>query len=251
MLTASGGEVYYVGLDLTVPALGDQRVRQAFSYALNRPRMVDTALFGFGRAASIPWPRQSLAYDAAQDQTYSFDLARASQLLQSAGWQAGTSVSLAIVNTTAVTRAMAQIYQADLATIGVNVALQELDGADFASRFQKGQMNGAWLFGAGFMNLSPATFLTSAFPVRRPNPSHYDTPQYAQLIEQITAEVDDQKLKRLLHEVTQIWLDEAFMIPIAEGAGRDVGPEVARSTVHDVTWDSFGLFGYDGIWLQR
>jgi peptide/nickel transport system substrate-binding protein len=251
MLTASGGEFYYVGLDLTVPALADRRVRQAFGYALNRSRMVDSALFGFGRPASIPWPRQSLGYDSAQDQTYTFDLDKARQLLESAGWQSGTTVELSLVNATAATKVIAQIYQADLSTIGVNLSIQELPNADFLSRLLTGGFGGAWIVGMGFMNLSPATFLTSALTVRRPNPSHFDSPRYAQLVDQIVAEVDDQKLKALLHEVTQIWLDEAFVIPIAEGAGRDTGPEVARSSVHDVTWDPFALFAYDDVWLQR
>src|SRR5262249_55212666 len=132
---------------LTLPTFADQRVRQAFSYALNRPRMVDVALFGFGRPASIPWPRQSLAYDAAQDQTYTFDLAKARQLLESAGWQNSTSVSLSLVNTPAVTRTMADIYQADLATIGVNLTLQLLATPDFLSRLQTG-FGGARLVGS-------------------------------------------------------------------------------------------------------
>jgi peptide/nickel transport system substrate-binding protein len=251
MLTAAGGEFYYLGLDLTVPVLTDQRVRQALAYALNRSRMVDTALLGFGRPASIPWPRQSLAYDAAQDQTYTFDLAKARQLLASAGWEPGTTVGLSLVNNTAVTRSMAEIYQADLATVGVNLSIQLLESADFLSRLLAGRFGGAWIVGMGFMNLSPATFLTSALPVRRPNPSHFDAPRYAQLISQILAEIDDQNLKTLLHEVTQIWLDEAFIIPIAEGAGRDTGPEVARVSVHDVAWDPFALFGYADVWLER
>jgi ABC-type transport system substrate-binding protein len=146
---------------------------------------------------------------------------------------------------------MAQIYQADLSTIGVDLSIQELQNADFLSRLLTGGFGGAWMVGMGFMNLSPATFLTSALTVRRPNPSHFDTPRYAQLIDQIVAETDDQKLKALLHEVTQIWLDEAFVLPIAEGAGRDTGPEVARASVRDVTWDPFALFSYDDVWLQR
>jgi peptide/nickel transport system substrate-binding protein len=138
MLTASGSEFYYVGLDLTVPVFADRRVRHAFGYALNRSRMVDTALLGFGRPASIPWPRQSLGYDSAQDQTYTFDLDKARQLLASAGWQSGTTVELSLVNTTAVTRAMAQIYQADLSSIGVNLSIQELPACRRAARNNQG-----------------------------------------------------------------------------------------------------------------
>jgi len=54
-----------------------------------------------------------------------------------------------------------------------------------------------------------------------------------------------------LHDVTQIWLDEQFVIPIAEGASRDTGPEVTHAGVRDVSWDPFALFGFDGVWLQH
>ena len=61
LLTGSGGNNYYaVCLDTRVPALADRRVRQAFSYALNRQRIVDSALAGYGRAASTIWPPQAL-----------------------------------------------------------------------------------------------------------------------------------------------------------------------------------------------
>src|SRR5262249_4760723 len=69
LLTGSGGTFYYLGLDVTAPPLADKRVRQAFAYAVNRQRLVDIALFGFGRPASTPWPQQSPAYDAILDQT--------------------------------------------------------------------------------------------------------------------------------------------------------------------------------------
>ena len=102
-----------------------------------------------------------------------------------------------------------------------------------------------------FMQLSPATFLSSAFPVRVPNTSHFETQRYTDLIGQIYAETDPAALKSELHEVTQIMLDESFIAPIAESATATTGPEVARTNVHDATWDSFGLFAYENIWLSQ
>ena len=93
----------------------------------------------------------------------------------------------------------------------------------------------------GFMNLSPATFLSGAFPVRVPNASHFATPRYQDLIDQANAATDDQQLRAVLHEVTQIMLDESFVIPLAEAAGTLNGPEVTRGTVHNVTWDVSGF----------
>ncbi len=251
MLTASGGSFHYLGLDLTSPLFADPRVRQAFNYALNRPRMVETALAGFGRPASTVWPRQSPAYDAAQDAAFAFDLPRAAQLLSAAGWDPHAEVPLALASLLGFSVPMAQIYQSDLASVGVQLTIQALSNGDFFSRLQTGGFGGAWMTTMAFMQLSPATFLSSAFPVRVPNTSHFDTPRYRELIAQIYAATDPAPLKSELHEVTQIMLDESFIAPIAESAAATTGPEVAHSNVQNATWDSFGLFAYENIWLSQ
>ena len=46
----------------------------------------------------FPWPEQSLAYDAALDQTYTYDPARARQLLNAAGWDPATVIPLSVPN---------------------------------------------------------------------------------------------------------------------------------------------------------
>jgi peptide/nickel transport system substrate-binding protein len=251
METAGGGTFYYVGLDLTMPGFADQRVRQALNYAVNRPRMVDATLDAFGRPTSIPWPRQSPGFDASQDQRYTYDLNMAHQLLDAAGWNSDATVPLFIASSLAPTRTMAQIYQADLATIGVKVAVRELEFGDFYNRLANGQFGGAWIANMSFMNLSPATYFTSALPVRIPNASHFETQRYKQLISQITAETDMQRLRALLHEATEILLDESFIAPIAESTGVSAGLEVARSSVRDVAWDINSFFAYENIRLER
>jgi peptide/nickel transport system substrate-binding protein len=251
ILTNTGATFYYVGLDLTLPALGDPRVRQAFNFALNRSGMVEKALYGFGRSAAVVWPRHSPAYDASQDQSYAFDLGRARQLLDAAGWDPSTTVPLMLGRLIAVDVPMAQIYQADLARIGVKLDIQVLDDADFYGRLQKGAFGGAWMTSMAFMNLSPGTFLSSAFPVRLPNASHFTSQRYGDLIGQVTASTDDASLRTELHELTQIMLDESFILPIAEGAGPTTGPELTRAAVQNVAWDTFGLFAYEDVWLAQ
>jgi len=104
----SGATFYYLGMDVQAPPLANKRVRQAFGYALNRQRLVDIALFGYGRPASIPWPQRSLAYDATLDQTYAYDPARARELLDSAGWDPNTVVPLSVPTSVAVSQQMAE-----------------------------------------------------------------------------------------------------------------------------------------------
>jgi peptide/nickel transport system substrate-binding protein len=249
ILNGNGANFYYLGLDTAMPALSDKRVRQAFAYAVDRQRMVDAALYGFGRPASILWPRQSLAYDTALDASGTYDLKKARDLLAAASWAPSTTLPLLVDSSPG--RAMAEILQQDLASIGVNAAVQKLDVAEFIPKAQKGQFGGAWIAPVGFMNLSPATLYMSALPVRVPNASHFESPRYKELIDQSRSESDDQKLKAIMRELTQITLDEAFVVPIAEAASLGLGLEAARSSVKNVTWDDWGWSRYQDIWLAR
>jgi peptide/nickel transport system substrate-binding protein len=251
MLSGSGGTFYYLGFDVNLPALSDRRVRQALGYALNRQRLVDTALYGFGRTASLPWPQPSPAYDATLDQTFTYDPGRARQMLEAISWDTSTVVPLVVPNAVRVSVQMAEMVQADLANIGVRVALQKLDEPEFLARLQKAQMGGAWIITVGFMNLSPATFFTTAFPVRVPNSSNFVSPRYQTLIDQAFASTDEQQLKAVLHELNQILLDESFILVIAENAGQQTGPVVARSSVRDIRWDATGGFPYQDFWLSN
>ena len=190
------------------------------SATLNRQRMVDIALSGYGRPASIVWPQQSLAYDATLDQTYTYDPARARQLLDAAGWDANTVVPLSVPNGAAVSLRMAEIVQADLANIGVQVAVQTLNQPDFVARLQRAQFSSAWIIAMGFMNLSPPTFFQTAFAARVQNGSNFLSQQYQDLINGTFGTTDDRQLQQGLRGLTQIMLDEAFVMPIAEGAGQ-------------------------------
>jgi peptide/nickel transport system substrate-binding protein len=226
-------------------------VRQAIAYAVDRQRLVDTALYGFGRPAAIFWPRQSIAYDVTLERTGTFDLAKARQLLTAAHWDTNATITLFVANASFPTQAMAEILQQDLARIGVQAVVQKVDAVEFLTRLQKGQMGGAWITNVGFMNQSPATFFLSAFAVRTPNSSHFESSRYTQLIDLSRTESDDQNLKTQMRELTQIMLDEAFVVPIAETASKGLGLEAAHANVKGVTWNNSGSFAFQDIWLDQ
>ena len=251
LLSGNGGVFYFVGFDVSHPDLADRRVRQAFGYALNRPRIVEVALNGFGRPTSIAWPTQSLGYDATQDQTYVYNLDRARALLRDASWDSTHVIPLLVPDFVPLARRVAEILQSDLELVGVHASIQFLSGAELAARGQKRQYAGAWISPMSFMNLSPTTFLITSSVVRVPNASNFATGRYKQLIDQAVNVTDDQALKTTIHEVTQIMLDEAFILPFAEGAGQQAGPEVAHARVNGAHWDGFGLYAYQDVWLSQ
>ncbi|MBV9580852.1 MAG: ABC transporter substrate-binding protein [Chloroflexi bacterium] len=252
VLDNSKGSFYlYLGLDVNAPGLQDKRVRQALGFAINRQRIVDSTLNGFGRSASTPWPIGSPAYDATLDASYAYDLEHARQLLADADWMATTPLPLFVSEALPSTIQMAQILQSDLASIGVPVAIQTLSQPDFVSRLTKSQFQGAWITAISWMNLSPTTFFNAAFPVRIPNSSNFVSPAYKSLIDQLSVSTDDTQQRQTTDQLTRMLLDEAFLLVIAELTMQQSGAEVVRSTVRDVVADRLSLIAYQDVWVTQ
>src|SRR5581483_11217888 len=128
----TGDSFYYVAADVTVPPLDKKEVRQAINSAINRDRFVQTVGRGISEPSNLPWPKGSPAYDAALDSTIHFDLERAKALLAQAG--VGTGLELPITFNTQVTATngkLVELLQADLATIGVKLAVKSLENTVF------------------------------------------------------------------------------------------------------------------------
>ncbi len=77
----------FLFLNLQRTALfGQKEVRQALSYAINKPGLVDQALGGQAEISSSPILASSWAYKR-DITTYNFDRAKAEKLLEEAGWK--------------------------------------------------------------------------------------------------------------------------------------------------------------------
>jgi peptide/nickel transport system substrate-binding protein len=226
-------------------------VRQAFSYALNRQRIVDSVLAGYGRATSTTWPPQAIGYDVVQDHTYDYDLRKAGELLVAAGWSSNTTIPLRVTSNLPADVAIGEIYQTDLAAVGVSAIVQPGSSAELLALVEKHQIGGALITGMGLMNLSPATFFTSNLYARAPNPSNFTSDRYTSLIEQAVDASDDAQLKGVVYELTQVMLDEAFLLPIAQTQGAPGDADVAHSAVKNVAWNSFGIYAFEDVWLDH
>jgi peptide/nickel transport system substrate-binding protein len=77
-----------------VPALKDPRVRQAMNYAFDRAAILDKVLLGQGTVTSQLFNPDSVAFDASYDATYTYDPAKAKQLLADAGFPNGFEITM-------------------------------------------------------------------------------------------------------------------------------------------------------------
>lgn len=96
-------------------ALGDLRVRQALNYAINRSLF---AAFGVGTSQSFT--KGLAAYNAAWDNYYKFDPAKAKSLLAAAGYGSGLTIKVAGIADPTF-NAIQSIVQANLKDVGVTL----------------------------------------------------------------------------------------------------------------------------------
>lgn len=79
------------------PALGNVKVRQAINYAFDRKTIVDQVLLGQGTPTSQPFGPASGAASDDMENYYSYDPAKAKQLLKEAGYESGVTVDVPAV----------------------------------------------------------------------------------------------------------------------------------------------------------
>ncbi|MFT4306068.1 MAG: ABC transporter substrate-binding protein [Microbacterium sp.] len=118
-----------------VPALGDERVRQALNYAIDRDA-VATALYGeYGSASDVASIAGFDSYDASLEGTYTYDPDKAEELLAEAGYPDGFSFDLVAFNLQLGVTDAAQALASEWAKIGVtaNIVIP-IDFADFATQ---------------------------------------------------------------------------------------------------------------------
>jgi len=193
----------------------DRRVRQACAMTIDRQRCVDAVLHGFGTPTSVVWPKASPAWDASLD-TIDFDLDRAQRLLNEAGFGGGFETSITASRTfTPDIFPFHQVYQADLAKIGVNAKLNMVDENVRSKLIVDGAFSGLIHYGVGNSDLDPAGLFDSAALRPHGNPSHFESAEYTRLVAAGQRELDQSKRLSIYRDITRLLKDEAFFLPIA------------------------------------
>lgn len=109
-----------------VPALGDERVRQAINYAIDRDTLVEKIQDGRGTATSQLWSPDAPGFDEALDDYYAYDPDKARELLDEAGYADGFDLPMPRLSAL-VDDALAEALRTNLADVGIRVTWEDLD----------------------------------------------------------------------------------------------------------------------------
>jgi peptide/nickel transport system substrate-binding protein len=234
------------GVNTLVPPLDNKKVRQALNYALDRKRFAESALLGTGQPIALPWLPSSPAYDAQKRNAYAFDLDKARSLLSDAG-ASNLSFEFLPLGDYPELSQMAQIYQNDLAKIGVTMSIKNLESAAFYDSVNGRKYQGLYSTTNTYAQVEPLTiFTTSRVFDPSSNNSGFRTDEYVKLIDQAGSEPDAAKRRQLYMSLNDLLLDESFSMILTEFRPR----LLTRSTVNDVGYTLHEAFSYTNTWLS-
>ncbi|MEV6345542.1 ABC transporter substrate-binding protein [Actinoplanes sp. NPDC051851] len=193
-------------------ALGDVRVRQALNYALDRDTLVK-AVFGDTAVAnysSSPFVDGITGFTSALNSYYSYDPAKAKQLLADAGYASGLTIK--VLNYPGLSGQLAQAVAGQLREVGVNLDISD-HGNDFLTQLATGDwpiVTGNYtLSTAQYHNLQGMITANGFFNARKNTNADFD-----KLLDQIAATTDAAQQKTLYEQLATTIAEQAwFLVP--------------------------------------
>jgi peptide/nickel transport system substrate-binding protein len=234
LTNASTGSFHNMGVDVTRPPTNNKVLRQALNFAIDRKRFVETVLLGVGESLDLPWPTYSPAYDSAKNSYYTFDLDRAKSLLASAG-VSNLELDIRVQSANPEQLAFAQIYQADLAQLGITINIMNQELSVWKDQVNNKKYTGLFVALGGGGQLQPSSLFTTGIAFAPSvNNQGFTSPEYEQLIGSVVSEPDAAKRQPLYAQLNDLLLDQSFDMPLATAPARMVTTNALQGVGYSV-----------------
>jgi peptide/nickel transport system substrate-binding protein len=207
------------------------KVRQAANYAINREAMATDLLHGTATPAYQLIPPANAAY-SSKNFTYSYDPAKAKQLLKEAGYPNGFSATLSYPTSGSgnmIPGPMNEELQSDLAKVGIRITLQPMEWSTMLTQFITGKVPNS----ASATNISltfqqesswEEEFLGSS-PI---NITHFNNPQVNKLLTEAQSVVNTSAREKLYTQAGNIITEDAPWLFVVN----DENPRALSPSVH-------------------
>lgn len=245
-----GSNIQYIGFNTQSPPFNNLKIRQAVAYAVDREKIINELFAGQAKLAHSILPEESWAYSPGTKYTY--DPARAKQLLQEAGYK-GEAVKFKYASGNQAVNQYAQIVENSLKEIGFKIQTESLDPNSMRDQLNAGQfqMNTAtWIGGNQDPIFFKDLFASSDFPEKRQNGrnrSRYSNPDFDKIIEEAVNTVDKEKARELYARAQDIisrdvplltlWYPSVMVISSNRVGNVKINPSGDWSFVKDVTME--------------
>jgi peptide/nickel transport system substrate-binding protein len=219
------GRFDYIGWNNENPIFEDKKVRQAMNYAVDRRAIVSKIFQGLAYPGTGPF-HPKLPQENKAVKPYPYDLKKAAQLLDEAGWKKGKdgirekngkklSIEVTYNNGNTIRKNLAQIMASNLTKLGIKATVRGYEWSLYLDKYKKGDLdmfvlawggyNGATLEHYGLLH-------SSAIPrgdKAGNNRLRVDYPKVDQLLEKYLTEENPSKRNKIYQELHAFLADEA------------------------------------------
>ena len=214
--TAPGVNFSYLGFNLEDPATGVLAVRQAVAHAIDRGAILRWLFQGAGREAEAMFPPEHWA-GARTLPSLRHDPALARRLLQAAGYGPDRPLRLTLKASSDPFRLrLATVVQAQLADVGIELAVQSYDWGTFFGDIKAGrfQLYGLTWVGVRTPDIFRYVFHSASIPPDGANRGRYRSPVADDLIERARAEPDLADQATLYRQLQALLLADLPYVPL-------------------------------------
>lgn len=219
----AGPHLWFLILNMREAPFADRRMRLAVNHAIDKRALVENVLQGTATVAAGPVPE---AFGWAHDPTlepYPYDPGKARDLIAEAGY-AGEEIVFAVTQGGSGMLdpvAMATAIQADLAAVGLDVAIETFEWNTYLARVNRGLEGQAAMAEMAWMTNDPDTLpylalRSAAWPEEGGfNSGYYANPEVDRLIEAARRSTDRTERARLYRRIQRIVHEDAPWAVIA------------------------------------
>lgn len=204
----------YVTLNTNKDIFSNKKVRQAINYAINKPAYAAVVKSGYLVPLTSP-VASTIQYHAPQT-PYTFNLAKAKELMKEAGYPNGFKATIWGSNNTEDMKGMQFIHQ-QLAQIGITVEVMPMEEGTLSNSIYNVQKPedatiNMWYVNWSSFDMDGATknlFHSKFAPPVSANTAYYNNPKVDELLEKGVTEVDSNKRAEIYGELQKIIWDDA------------------------------------------
>ncbi|MDA8216804.1 MAG: ABC transporter substrate-binding protein [Dehalococcoidales bacterium] len=242
--------MYHVCFNPERKPFDNKKVRQAMNYAIDRARFCRTSLQGLSEPTCLMFPKNSWAGNPDLDNTYTFNLDKAKQLLTEAGLGNGFETSILCSKQAQPGMLdLAQIMQADLAKIGVKATIADVESTAYNNQWRVSNWD-IVVHTYGRYNRDPGTMLQGAvawYTKSEGGPPLFESDDFVKWRDEARSTLDRKVRKELYRKIEMLHLDESWS---AQVAGQDAYA-VAHDYVKDFELTAEGSPFMDNVWLNK
>lgn len=194
--------------------MSNEYLRKAVSYAIDREALVKN-VFGEYATPATSFLAPAILGHTDDVETYDYNPEKAKEMLAEAGYEPGELTLTMSMHAQNVLTRMAEVIQAYLADVGINMEIQALDTAAWVAALAEGQTQMGFNANSN-TSCDPDVLFTPCHSSLIPAPNHgcVNDPELDALLEKGARTFDNTEREKIYVEAQQLIADKCYLYPI-------------------------------------